>query len=100
MRPQARPFMVETKSRRRATQPETSASFARNDDWVDLVPPDELPERSFCSGPSGTEGIASGGSQQARRRRDSAEPPQSWPVKTSRRAAMEGASAAKGVLGS
>src|SRR5215207_7092425 len=45
MRPQARPFMVETKSRRRATQPETSASFARNDDWVDLVPPDELPER-------------------------------------------------------
>jgi hypothetical protein len=45
MRPQARPFMVETKSRRRATQPENSASFTRRDDWLDLVPPDELPER-------------------------------------------------------
>src|SRR3954468_21722236 len=45
MRPQARPFMVETKSRRRATQPETSASFTRRDDWLDLVPPDDLPER-------------------------------------------------------
>jgi hypothetical protein len=45
MRPQARPFMVETKSRRRATQPENSASFTRRDDWLDLVPPDELPEQ-------------------------------------------------------
>ena len=45
MRPQPRPFMVETKSRRRATQPENSASFTRRDDWLDLVPPDDLPER-------------------------------------------------------
>ena len=45
MRPQPRPFRVETKSRRRATQPENSASFTRRDDWLDLVPPDELPER-------------------------------------------------------
>jgi hypothetical protein len=45
MRPQARPFMVETKSRRRATQPENSASLPRRDDWPDLVPPDDLPER-------------------------------------------------------
>ena len=37
--------MVETKSRRRATQPENSASFTSRDDWLDLVPPDELPER-------------------------------------------------------
>src|SRR5215203_5654356 len=41
MRPQPRPFMVETKSRRRATHPEKSAT----DDWLDLVPPDDLPER-------------------------------------------------------
>src|SRR5215213_7904047 len=47
MRPQARPFMVETKSRRRATQPENSASFTSRDDWLDLVPPDELPERDI-----------------------------------------------------
>src|SRR4051794_1980409 len=45
MRPQPRPFMVETKSRRRATQPENSASFTRRHDWLDLVPPDDLPER-------------------------------------------------------
>jgi hypothetical protein len=45
MRPQARPFLVETKSRNRARQPAISASFARQDDWLDLVPPDELPER-------------------------------------------------------
>jgi hypothetical protein len=45
MRPQPRPFRVETKSRRRATQPENSASFTRRDDWLDLVPPDDLPER-------------------------------------------------------
>jgi len=45
MRPQPRPFMVETKSRRRATQPAISASLTRRDDWLDLVPPDELPER-------------------------------------------------------
>ena len=45
MRPQPRPFMVETKTRSRATQPENSASFTRRDDWLDLVPPDDLPER-------------------------------------------------------
>jgi len=50
MRPQPRPFMVETKSRRRATQPENSASFTRRDDWLDLVPPDELPERDVNEG--------------------------------------------------
>ena len=45
MRPQARPFMVETKSRNRARQPAISASFTRQDDWLDLIPPDDLPER-------------------------------------------------------
>ena len=45
MRPQTRPFMVETKSRQRATQPAISASFTRHDDWLDFVPPDDLPER-------------------------------------------------------
>src|SRR4051794_20574653 len=43
MRPQPRPFMVETNSRRRATQRENSASSTRREDW--LVPPDDLPER-------------------------------------------------------
>src|SRR3954469_15538059 len=45
MRPQTRPFMVETKSRNRTRQPAISASFMRQDDWLDLVPPDDLPER-------------------------------------------------------
>src|SRR3954465_9801285 len=45
MRPQTRPFMVETKSRNRTRQPAISASFTRQNDWLDLVPPDDLPER-------------------------------------------------------
>jgi hypothetical protein len=45
MRPQARPFRVETKTRNRARQPAISASFSRNDEWLDLIPPDDLPER-------------------------------------------------------
>src|SRR4051794_37411735 len=45
MRPQTRPFMVETKSRNRTRQPAISTSFTRQDDWLDLVPPDDLPER-------------------------------------------------------
>src|SRR5215207_2589811 len=45
MRPQPRPFMVETKSRRRATQPENSASSTRREDW--LVAPDDRPERDM-----------------------------------------------------
>src|SRR4051794_13248744 len=45
MRPQTRPFMVETKSRNRTRQPATSAPFTRQVDWLDLVPPDDLPER-------------------------------------------------------
>jgi hypothetical protein len=45
MRPQTRPFMVETKTRNRARQPAISASFTRNDDWLDVIPPANLPER-------------------------------------------------------
>src|SRR5215211_3510299 len=45
MRPQTRPFMVETKTRNRARQPAISASFPRQDDRLDLIPPDDLPER-------------------------------------------------------
>src|SRR4051812_45461379 len=45
MRLQARPFMVEIKNRRRATQPAMATSFARRDEWLDLIPPDDLPER-------------------------------------------------------
>ena len=45
MRPQARPFTVELKTRNRATQPTTAVTFTRPDDWLDLVPPDDLPER-------------------------------------------------------
>jgi hypothetical protein len=45
MRPQTRPFMVETKSRNRTRQPATSAPFTRQVDWLDLVSPDDLPER-------------------------------------------------------
>ena len=37
--------MVETKSRNRTRQPAISTSFTRQDDWLDLVPPDDLPER-------------------------------------------------------
>ena len=45
MRPQARPFTVELKTRNRATQPTTAVTFTRPGDWLDLVPPDDLPER-------------------------------------------------------
>jgi len=45
MRPQARPFTVEIKTRKRPTEPATASSFVSDDDWVDLVPPDGLPER-------------------------------------------------------
>jgi hypothetical protein len=45
MRPQTRPFMVETKTRNRARQPAIFASFTRQDDWLDLIPPDDLPVR-------------------------------------------------------
>ena len=45
MRPQARPFTVELKTRNRATQPTTAVTFTRPDDWLDLVPPDDSPER-------------------------------------------------------
>jgi hypothetical protein len=45
MRPQTRPFTVETKTRNRARQPAISASFTRNDDWLDLITPADLPER-------------------------------------------------------
>src|SRR3954452_16232931 len=45
MRPRARPFMVEIKSSKRATQPASAASFSRLDDWGDLIPPDDLPAR-------------------------------------------------------
>jgi hypothetical protein len=44
MRPQARPFSVEIKSRKR-TAPPAPASAARQDAWIDAVPPDDLPER-------------------------------------------------------
>ena len=45
MRPQTRPFRVETKTRNRARQPAISTSFTRQDDWLDLIPPADLPER-------------------------------------------------------
>ncbi|MDF2970557.1 MAG: hypothetical protein K0R61_1007 [Microvirga sp.] len=46
MRPQARQFSVEIKSRKRPTSPAIAASAAaRQDDWVDLIPPDDVPER-------------------------------------------------------
>ena len=37
--------MVEIKNTRRATQPDMATSFARRDEWLDLIPPDDLPER-------------------------------------------------------
>ena len=47
MRPQARQFSVEIKSRKRPTSPAIAASAAaRQDDWVDLIPPDDVPERN------------------------------------------------------
>jgi hypothetical protein len=45
MRPQARPFTVEIKIRKRPTEPATAASFVSRDDRADLIPPDELLER-------------------------------------------------------
>jgi hypothetical protein len=48
MRPQARPFTVEIKSRKRSTELGMAASF--DDDWVDLAPSDDLPERDVCAG--------------------------------------------------
>src|SRR5215212_8626508 len=47
MRPQARPFAVEIKSRKRSTEPAKAASFDSRDDWVDLAPSDDLPERDI-----------------------------------------------------
>jgi hypothetical protein len=43
MRPQARPFSVEFKSRNRTRQ--TALPASRRDDWIDSLPPDDLPER-------------------------------------------------------
>src|SRR5918993_266682 len=46
MKPQARAFSVEIKSRKRPTSPAVAASAAAGqDDWVDLIPPDDVPER-------------------------------------------------------
>jgi hypothetical protein len=39
MRSQARPFSVEIKSRKRSTPP------AARHDWIDAIPPDDMPER-------------------------------------------------------
>src|ERR687898_998381 len=55
MRPQARQFSVEIKSRKRPTSPAISASAAaRQDDWVDLIPPDDVPERDVHEDLAGT----------------------------------------------
>jgi hypothetical protein len=45
MRPLTRGFTVEIKARRRSTEPTMTASPASRDNWADLIPPDELPER-------------------------------------------------------
>ena len=45
MRPQARPFSVEIKSRKRQTPLAIPASAAGHDDWIDAIPPDDVPER-------------------------------------------------------
>jgi hypothetical protein len=45
MRPQARPFSVEIKSRRRNAPPAIPASATRQDHWTDEIPPDDLSER-------------------------------------------------------
>ena len=47
MRPQARPFTVEIKSRKRSTEPAMAASFDSRDGFVDLAPSDDLPERDI-----------------------------------------------------
>ena len=59
MKPQARPFSVEIKSRRRNAPPAVPASAAPHDDWMDTIPPDDLPERDvhedLSDGPSQSE---------------------------------------------
>jgi len=45
MRPQARPFSVEIKNRRRNAPPAIPASATRQDHWIDEIPPDDLLER-------------------------------------------------------
>src|SRR4051812_1852093 len=47
MRPLTRGFTVEIKSRRRSTKPVMTASLVSRDDWVDLAPSDDLPERDI-----------------------------------------------------
>ena len=49
MRPQARPFSVETNSRKRTAPPAISAS-ARQDDWNDIIPPHDVPARDVHGG--------------------------------------------------
>jgi hypothetical protein len=59
MKPQARPFSVEIKSRRRNAPLAVPASAAPQDDWMDTIPPDGLPERDvhedLSDGPSQSE---------------------------------------------
>ena len=43
MRPQARLFSVEIKSRRRNAAPAVPATAPRQDDWIDAVTPDDVP---------------------------------------------------------
>jgi hypothetical protein len=45
MRPQARPFSIEIKSRKRNTPPGISASPGARDDWIDAIPAHHPPER-------------------------------------------------------
>src|SRR4051812_39834201 len=47
MRPQTRGFTVEIKSRKRSTEPAMAASLDSRDDWVNLAPSDDLPERDI-----------------------------------------------------
>jgi hypothetical protein len=47
MRPKARPFTVEIKSRKRSTEPAMAASFDSCDGFVDLARSDDLPERDI-----------------------------------------------------
>jgi hypothetical protein len=63
MRPQARPFSVEIKSRKRSTPPAT-ASAAR-DDWIDALPPDDVPARDVRAD------LADPGQSEARRKAES-----------------------------
>src|SRR5215203_3746046 len=45
MKLSTRPFMVEIKNRKRATSPAMASSFTRRDDWLDPIPPGDLPQR-------------------------------------------------------